>query len=640
MGWRDAIESRKHRWAPFTAACAVALAVCVVLMTWLLRLDQAHLEIPFGSGGDVWLNSVLIKTLADTGWVWRNPFLGAPSGTQFFDYPFYDNLDLAIMKLIAVFTSNYATILNLFFLLTFPLTVVSSLLVLRSFKISYASAITTSLLFAFMPYHFRRDEAHLFLSSYFLIPPVTMVTLWVWLGVLSGREEEPRKFSLTRRQLMSAAIICALIGSAVSYYTFFGCYLLCVAALVSAIRFKAPIRLAWGLGLAAFTLAALILNTSPGWMYAWRHGSNPEVAKRSPLESEIYGLKLTHLLFPIDTHRVDFMRNITREYEHTIPTYEGATASLGTVGDVGFIFLLGVVFCSPRKSPEDELINALALLTLASVLLGTMGGLGVIFNYLINPQMRAYNRISIYIAFFSLFGVAWLLDALRGRMGDGTSARYLWYGLSALILGLGILDQTSPSYVPDYAGLKSRYEQQQKFVSQVESTVPPGSMIFELPNERFPEVKTIGAMGPYDELRGYLHSRTLRWSSGAMRGRPEARWAEYHGLGVGAEQSAEITHGAPRVTLQLPSDAIEVLASAGFSGIYIDRRGFWDRGASIIAQLRSLLSENPLESEDQQLAFFNLESFTRGLRTKYTSEEWEARRQEALAVPPANSWVR
>ena len=65
------------------------------------------------------------------------------------DFPFYDNLDLALIKLLAMFTSNYAIVLNLFFLFTFPLTVVCSILALRDFNVSYLSAIVVSLLYAF-----------------------------------------------------------------------------------------------------------------------------------------------------------------------------------------------------------------------------------------------------------------------------------------------------------------------------------------------------------------------------------------------------------------------------------------------------------------------------------------------------------
>jgi hypothetical protein len=638
MAGRYAIRLREHRWARTAAACAASIVLCLLLMTWLLGLHRANLEIPFGDGGDVLLNSVVVKSLIDNGWVWRNPFLGGPYGAQLFDFPFYDNLNLALMKLIAMFSSNYAIVLNLFFLLTFPLTTISSLVVLRNFKVSYPSALVASLLFTFLPYHFQRGEAHLFLTAYFLVPLMTMVILWIWMGGSESQEQEPGRFSIPRRQIVSAAFICALIGSAVSYYTFFGCYLLCAAAVISGLRFKSPARVAWGVGLAALTFTVLTINTAPNWMYAMRHGGNPVVAKRGPAESELYGLKMTHLLLPISDHRIEFLRKTRRTYDHVIGSYEGATGTLGTIGDVGFFFVLGWLLCSPRGKTRSELPRALGVLTLSALLLGTIGGLGAIFNFLIHPQIRAYNRISIYIAFCSFFGAALLLDALKRWMGDGNRATYLWYALLGVILWLGVLDQTSSSFVPDYSRLKHGFEEQQAFVSQIEATVPRGSMIFEFPNVSFPESKPIATMKGYDEFRGYLHSRSLRWSAGAMKGRPEALWPESNGLNVGAGQLDEEAQGPHRTVLGLSPQALDALALAGFGGIYIDREGFRDFGLMLVPQLQSSLGEAPIESANRRFAFFELAGFARSLRAKYTAEQWEAERRKVLELPSSSQW--
>ena len=606
-------------WAKMAATCAAAIALCLIILTWVLHLTHAELGIPFQDGWDVLLHSMLVKSMVDNGWVWHNPYLGAPFGTQLLDFPFWDNLDLALMKAIAMFTSNYAIVVNLFFLLTFPLTVLCSMLALRSFNISYPTAIVVSLLYAFVPYHFYRGEAHSFVGSYFLLPLMTMVILWVWAG------------DLTRRQKVTAMVVCALVGSALSYYAFFGCYFLSVAAVVSAIRFKRPRKLVWGIGLIAIVFGALIINTSPTWLCAMRHGRNFQVAVRGPGESEIWGLKLTYLLLPLSDHRLGILRNIKETYDRDREYNEGYMATLGTTGDVGFIFLLGWLFCA-HEERNDQWLSALAVLSVSAVLLGTLGGFGTIFNYLVSAQFRCYNRISIYIAFFSLFAVAVLLDALRLRMDDRTFGPWLWRGLVAAVLCLGILDQTKPSFAPDYASRKSDYQDEQDFVDQIENWVPSGAMIFQLPNVHFPEGRLIPGMHQYDELRGYLHSRSLRWSSGAMRGRPDALWEAHHGLDIG-ELPPDLRRDDVRTKQQqFPPEALNTLVFAGFSGIYIDRNGFWDKAAMITSQFQTLLGEQPLLSKDRRLEFFNLTSFAASLRAKYTAEQWEAEQRTALAL--------
>jgi hypothetical protein len=457
--------------------------------------------------------------------------------------------------------------------------------------------------------------------------------LWIWLGDSPNSRQELHRFSLTHRQIITAATICVLVGSGNSYYTFFGCYLLCVAAVVSAIRLKSPARLAWGFGLAALIFTVLVINTSPSWIYAIRHGSNPVVAKRFSVDSEIYGLKMTHLLLPISSHRVEFLKMIRQRYDQSASRGEGTTATLGLVGDLGFFVLLGWLFCPPRGHFRGELLSALAILTFSALLLGTMGGLGVIFNYLVSPQFRAYNRISIYIGFFSLFGIALLLDATGRWIVERSNSTYLWYGLLGLLLCLGILDQTSPSFIPDYAEVNARYQQQQKFIGQIEATMASNAMIFQLPNEGFPELAPIVSMGPYDELRGYLHSRSLRWSSGAMRGRPDALWPERNGLDF-ADGTFTANRSKPRADLRLGPQAVDALVFAGFSGIYVDRRGFRDLGDAITTQLQSLLGKARIERDDRRILFFDLSSYAQKLRAKYTPEQWEAERRKILNLTP------
>jgi phosphoglycerol transferase len=158
-------------------------------------------------------------------------------------------------------------------------------------------------------------------------------------------------------------------------------------------------------------------------------------------------------------------------------------------------------------------------------------------------------------------------------------------------------------------------------------------MIFQLPNVHFPEAPAIAAMNPYDELRGYLHSRSLRWSSGAMKGRSEALWEAQNGLDIGTEQADVGPGGVRTIQEQFPPQSLNTLAFAGFRGIYIDRHGFWDRGATITSQLQALLGEQPLLSRDHRLEFFNLTSFATALRAKYTAEQWETEERRALARP-------
>jgi phosphoglycerol transferase len=114
-------------------------------------------------------------------------------------------------------------------------------------------------------------------------------------------------------------------------------------------------------------------------------------------------------------------------------------------------------------------------------------------------------------------------------------------------------------------------------------------MIFQFPYVPFlGAVPANTAMVEYDELKGYLHSNTLRWSGGAMIGRDTDMWI--------------------RQTAAKPVDEMAVsLARAGFAGLYIDRFGYPDRGALLEAQLKLALREDPIVSSNGRRSFFVLD---------------------------------
>ena len=51
-------------------------------------------------------------------------------------------------------------------------------------------------------------------------------------------------------------------------------------------------------------------------------------------------------------------------------------------------------------------------------------------------------------------------------------------------------------------------------------------MVFQLPFVGFPIDKGPGRMVPYDHVRGYLHTRTVKWSYGAISGRETNLWQQ------------------------------------------------------------------------------------------------------------------
>jgi len=564
-------------------ATYVGVAILSVLIFGLIvQLWRADLAIPFSyGGGDEILHGTLIKAVLDNRWYLHNPFVGMPTGADLYDFPAGDNFHLLWMKLISFLTCNYAVTFNVYFLLTFPLTAVTTLFVLRQFQISVFPAIVGSLLFAFLPFHFFRGQGHFFLGAYYLLPLMMLVVIWIGTGDLfcGGR--------LVLRKFLPSLAICVAVASEIPYYAFFSGFFLLISGICSTLRHISLKPLVISVLFAGVLSLTVVVNALPSLIYFHRYGKN-NVHERSGGEAEVYGLKIIQLLLPVSGHRISSLARFKEDYNRRSPLVnENDSASLGTIGSLGFVALLVWPLWARRHSWNTELFRNLSTLNIAAVLLGTIGGFGSLFALLISPQFRAMNRVSVYIAFFSLFAVVLLLEMLvqAGWVGS-QSRRRLVYGVLGGILVIGLLDQTTRGFVPPYRQAKALYQSDAAFIKRVEASVPEKAMIFQLPYLPFPESPMVGQVGPYAHLRGYLHSDTLRWSFGAMRNRDGDVWQRH-------------------VAAQPVHALVEILAAAGFGGIYLDRYGYADRGARMEGQLRELLGTEPLVSPNQRLAFFN-----------------------------------
>jgi len=581
---------------------AALLSLLIVLL--LLKLYRADFKVPLHYNGDALLHSMFIKGIIENGWYWQNPQLGAPGDLKMYDFPAVDNSAAVVLKFLTLFSSHPIVVLNLFYLLTFPLIAISALYVLRQFNISFGPALFGSLLYTFLPYHFMRDESHLFLSAYYFIPLVVMVLLWIASGQLSAGRN---------RRFVLSVVICVLVGSSGVYYPFFTCYLLLIAGIAAAFIRKTAKALGVAAILIAVTFATVLINASPTLIYLYRHG-DAHVTERSPAGPEIYGLKIAQLLLPITGHRVGVLNSIKKKYNENTVMTENDAAALGLAGSLGFLALIARLFFRRRTddaTDRSRMLDDLSVLNIFAVLLATIGGFSSIFGVLVSAGIRSYNRISVFIAFFSLLTVTLALEYFYARVVKSNGAAVVFYVVGAVVLVCALLDQSSRDYVPQYQQIHAEYQSDQELVRNIEASLPARSMIYQLPYVPFPEHPRVNTMVDYDHFRGYLHSQHLRWSYGAMKKREDDLWQ--------------------RQTAALPVDQlVETLGFAGFGGIYLDRHGYEDHGAAIETEVSSALGTTPVVSRNGRLVFFNTSDYNARLRQKYSESEWQARQERAL----------
>jgi hypothetical protein len=95
-------------------------------------------------------------------------------------------------------------------------------------------------------------------------------------------------------------------------------------------------------------------------------------------------------------------------------------------------------------------------------------------------------------------------------------------------------------------------------------------MVFQLPVVDFPEHGDLLRLSAHDLIKtGYLHSETLRWSAGAIRGR-DGEWQ------------------FPASKLTTP-ELVRGVTAMGFSALTLDRRGYADDGRRQVRELTGVL---------------------------------------------------
>ena len=204
-----------------SALYVLFILVSILILIFGLKLFETNLSIPFEYDEDTLLILPLVKETVEGGHHWRNARLGAPGVQELHDFPIVDHLHFLIIRLMAVFTHDTGLVFNLYYLATYPLTVVTTMLVLRHFQVSRMAAGVGGLLYAFQPYHYLRGEHHYFLAAYFVVPLSAMLALKLCRGQY--------RVSLRSWDAVVVLLIAVATGSAGAYYAFFACALYLIA---------------------------------------------------------------------------------------------------------------------------------------------------------------------------------------------------------------------------------------------------------------------------------------------------------------------------------------------------------------------------------------------------------------------------
>jgi phosphoglycerol transferase len=284
---------------------------------------------------------------------------------------------------------------------------------------------------------------------------------------------------------------------------------------------------------------------------------------------------------------------------------EGGQA-LGVLGTIGFFLaLVGLLGHGLRRrrrrwpGPPHErtvLADHASLLIVLAVLCGTIAGFSTLIAVAGFGQVRTWNRIVVLIAFFALVVVALALQRFMRWSARRSGRPVLSAALLCVALTAFALWDAQPPRPRDYPAVNATFDSDEAFVRAIDAQMPDRAAIFQWPAYPFPETQPPGRIRDYDHMRGYLHDhKHLRWSYGAVKGRPRADW-----------QQAADTRG--------PVAALPGMLGLGFTGYWIDTFGYDPAPlASIREDLDRRLRVEPLVSRDGRFLFYDLRPYAERL---------------------------
>ena len=494
------------------------------------------------------------------------PSLGAPFVANWNDYPSpSEGLFVwcgILVRLFGVFIGSNLTLLS-----AHLLAAASFYFVARELGYQRLLSVAAAVLFSMSRFAFARNLSHIGPMFYWHIP-LALLVLWWCAGPSSVLQD--------RRKLIFCFVVAVLHGIQDPYFSGIFLQFLVFTSVILLIRREAWTRVLFPMLIASVVLAVCMLMNVDTFYNRLVNGSNSFALVRNYAALEVYALKPLELFLPV-IHRVSALQNwIQHAYiQQALFLGEVGSPYLGIIGILALgllVFTTALAAINHARGRIPSHFWLVLWVLIYSVVGGANGFLGL-FGIIL---FRGTNRYSIVIlAVLLLFLVRQLSTLTRNW------SRLAVLALATSIAVLGFLDQSPrPPRRSDIARVTAQVLSDARLVATLEGKLPSSAMIFELPVVVFPEAGPLREMQDYEHFRPYLHSHSLRFSYGNVKGRTRERW-----------QSEAARFGGPFL--------VNTLERYGFAAILINKKAYEAKGAALLAELASTgHSEILCESDD------------------------------------------
>ncbi len=544
------MKSAAARFAPF-------LLVALVAAIWLwfyAKLTPSAWSYPVSYSGDALEVFARIKMAAEGDWLpFRDHYiqrLGAPFGANWNTYAEADLPLFAVLGLLSRWFGVFETA-NVALLLAHLGAALAFYACARLLRARVEWALVGAAFYATSNYLFVRSISHFSLVLAWTVP-LALTTTWL---VGSGR-------GLLARHRWLCLGTAAALGMGSPYYLFAYLQLMALAVLWQWLGIRRRQNMAMGLIAIGTALAVFVIVSAPQWL-ARRDDQQLDPIVRDYRGTELYALKPLEMLVPPRVHRVDWLAMFGRRYERwSFGRIEGDSPYLGLAGIISLALLIGVA-ARRAAAVRVQRLPAPFWQMIWLLLFATIGGVGNVLAFFARLQVfRSTNRFSIFIlALALLFAVSWLSRWWRRW------PRWLSVAAAGVALAAGLWEQVpTPLSDAQRADIAVRVRGDQAMGRWLETQLPPGAMVFQVPVLGFPEVPAPGAMRDYEHFRPFLATDEVRFSYGALKNRARGRWQQ-------------------EITRLPPAELAHQLEAAGFSALYVNARGLPGGAKAFFAKL-------------------------------------------------------
>ena len=588
----------KHKAIVFYVLQAV---VSIGIIFYSLKLWKYDIKVPLNYWGDTIYQLLAIKSIIQNGWTFNIPQLSAPYSLSLVSFPVNASSDWLIIKILSLFTHEAGLILNIFWMLTFVLTGWTTMFAMEQLKISKTLAFIGGIVYAFLPYAVERNVGHLNLV-YYLIPVVSLFVIKI-----SDIQDE-KQSSISKKILLAGCAGCFFQGFNYVYYSFFSVGIFIYAFLLNQCK---KISVKYSAVAIAILITTTVANLVPS-IYSWNVGGKPDIGYKHAAEAEIYGAKIRKMLAPSPLNPLSLLSNWgKKDAEAGFPhENENTTVRQGIYCAIGFILLICVSIGVLKT--ESNLIRTLAYLNLTTLLVITVGGLGAIFNLLVLPDIRCYNRFSVFISFFSLVAISKFIDDLVNKAAKNFRKNIIVVVICLAFFSL--YDQTT-SFIyllnRQDGDTTAAYEERD-IVTTIEKNYPNAKNVFQFPTIGFPILETYNRMESYDHLRPHLWSTRLNWSSPSFSSRHRL-WQE-------------------KINKISGKNLLDYLVFSNFDLVWVDRYAYQDNADLIVSDLLSSGAKQLYCLKNPRFAIFDLSDYKKKIITENGDEKFESIHKDLLST--------